>query len=137
LQEKFKDDPWKMLVSCMLLNLTSRRHVDKVIDQLFEKFPTANRMEAATPEAIGEIIRPCGLWRTRSVTLQKMSGHWSRMKLAFPFQDPPEREVARMPGVGPYALDSYRFFVLADTSRFESGDKELANWLLADHEALD
>ena len=137
IQERYRNEPWKLLVACVLLNITSRQQVDKVIDELFERFPNPVRMEAATDEEIGEIIRPCGLWRRRAGTLRRLSGQWSRIKLGWPFEDPPEQEVCRIHGVGLYALDSYRFFVLGDTSRFESGDKELAKWLLEDDVALD
>jgi methyl-CpG-binding domain protein 4 len=130
LQETLKDDAWKRLVSCVLLNITTRKQVDGVIDKLFERFPNAVRMQAATDEEIGEIIRPCGLWRKRADTLRRLSGGWTSARRTYPYGEVPAEEVARMPGVGPYALDSYRWFVLDDYSKFESGDKELAiHWL--------
>ena len=43
LQEIYKD-PWQMLVCCILLNLTHRRQVDKVREELFTKWPTPEKM---------------------------------------------------------------------------------------------
>ena len=40
LQEIYQDDGWKMLTCCMLLNLTNRKQVDTIRDELFKKYPT-------------------------------------------------------------------------------------------------
>ena len=42
LQEIYQDDPWKMLVCCILLNLTKRQQVDGIRHELFTKYPTFN-----------------------------------------------------------------------------------------------
>ena len=129
LQEKYADEPWKLLVCCILLNCTTRKQVDKMLDELFERFPNPIRMQASTDEELEEIIRPLGLWRRRTVILRKMSGMWWRIKRQYPYEDVPEEEIARLPGIGVYALDSYRIFHLRDRSRFDSGDKEIARHL--------
>jgi hypothetical protein len=54
---------------------------------------------------------------------------WAEIQLGHPFNHPDEKTVAKLPGIGPYALDSYRIFILKDRSRFESGDKVLAKYL--------
>ena len=40
LQEIYQPDGWKMLTCCMLLNLTNRRQVDVIRDELFKRYPT-------------------------------------------------------------------------------------------------
>ena len=39
LQEIYQDDGWKMLTCCMLLNLTNRKQVDTIRDELFKSTP--------------------------------------------------------------------------------------------------
>ena len=41
LQEIYQPDGWKMLVCCIMLNLTNRKQVDRVRHKLFKKYPTA------------------------------------------------------------------------------------------------
>ena len=47
LQEVYQDDAWKMLVCCILLNLTKRTQVDIIRDELFTLYPTPNKMKNA------------------------------------------------------------------------------------------
>lgn len=75
IEEIYWQNPWKLLVSCMvvlriiwrifgwwliyqLLNKTSGKQVRKIIDALFEKFPTAQDLEFASPEDLESIIKP-------------------------------------------------------------------------------
>ena len=44
LQEVYQDDGWKMLTCCMLLNLTNRKQVDTIRDELFKRYPTPQVM---------------------------------------------------------------------------------------------
>ena len=55
LQEVYQDDPWKMLVCCILLNVTHRRQVDKVRDKLFTRYPTATQMAFAADDELSEM----------------------------------------------------------------------------------
>ena len=47
LQEIYQDDGWKMLTCCMLLNLTNRKQVDTIRDELFKRYPTPSDMADA------------------------------------------------------------------------------------------
>ena len=44
LQEIYQDDPWRMMVCCILLNLTKRQQVDLIRDELFTLYPTPYHM---------------------------------------------------------------------------------------------
>lgn len=129
LQEKLKHDPWKLLVGCVLLNLTSRAQVDTVIDRLFERWPDPVSMsQASLPELI-EVLMPLGLYNRRAATLKSLSAGFIERKRSTNRGTLLEEDVEGLPGVGPYALDSYRIFVLGDRSRFDSGDKVLEAYL--------
>ena len=60
LQEIYQDDPWKMLVCCILLNLTKRQQVDGIREELFNKYPTEYEMMEADEKELSEILQPLG-----------------------------------------------------------------------------
>ena len=100
LQEVYQDDPWKMLICCILLNLTHRRQVDKVRDKLFTRYPTAVQMAFAIEDELSEMLKPLGFYNKRAVTLKRMSLEYVRG-----FTD-----VNQLYGVGKYATDSWEIF---------------------------
>ena len=71
LQEIYRDDPWKMLVCCILLNLTQRKQVDGIRHELFSKYPTEYEMIEANEDELSELLKPLGLYRKRAKTLMK------------------------------------------------------------------
>ena len=73
LQEIYQTDGWKMLVCCMLLNLTNRKQVDTVIDELFGRYPTTEDMMNDEHSDVVDIVQPLGLYNTRAERLIKMS----------------------------------------------------------------
>ena len=40
-QEQYRDDPWKMLMVCFMLNQTSHKQVDQIREEFFNRFPDA------------------------------------------------------------------------------------------------
>ena len=62
LQEIYLTDPWKMLVCCMLLNLTNRKQVDTVREELFTKYRTPKDMMNADHRELADILKPLGLY---------------------------------------------------------------------------
>lgn len=127
LQERYVDDPWKLLVCCILLNQTTRRQVDEVLEEreLFKKWPDCSSMAAADIKQLEMLIQPCGLWHRRARTLITFSEQWENW-LYEKRRRPEHADIRHFYGIGPYAIDSYRFFVDGDISRGPmSGDKEL------------
>lgn len=117
LQLKYQDDPWRLGVACCLLNQTTRKQVDRVIDELFDRWPTAESMAAADPKEIEPVIRSLGFGNRRSETLVRMAQ--DKLKgLSF----------NEWYGVGKYAWDSYLMFVLGQRDRVGVTDKELLRW---------
>ena len=76
LQEIYKDNPWQMLVCCMLLNLTHRRQVDKIRSELFYRWPTPEKMMEADQEELAKLLKPLGFYNKRAKSLVKMSKQW-------------------------------------------------------------
>lgn len=60
------DDAWKLLVSVRLAAQCTDARVKVVVEGLYEKYPDVNALAEATPEEIEEIVRPCGLGKSKA-----------------------------------------------------------------------
>lgn len=63
---EYGGDPWKLLVAVELSAQCTDARVNIVTKELFGKYPTAEAMSEADISAVEEIIRPCGLFRTKA-----------------------------------------------------------------------
>ena len=100
LQEIYQPDGWKMLTCCMLLNLTNRKQVDTIRDELFKRYPTPKDMMNANQSELAELLKPLGLYNRRAKSLKKMSeGYVKGFK-----------SVDELYGIGQYAMDSWEIF---------------------------
>lgn len=118
IQHDYLDDPWKMLVCCILLNQTTNQQVRKVLDPLFELMPNPETCVSVDPLKISEIIKPTGFYNIKASRIQKLSRKWIEG-----FSDPRD-----LPGVGKYAMESWEIFVNKKTD-FTPSDKKLKMYL--------
>lgn len=102
IQEVYVDDPWKIMVCCVLLNCTSRRQIDVIRDEFFERWPDANAMKVADPIEVASVIRSLGFYNRRSKALIRLATEWTESKWTSP---------KTLHGIGQYALDSWNIFV--------------------------
>ena len=100
LQEIYRADPWKMLVCCILLNLCKRTTVDRVRKELFEKYPTPEKMANADEDYLIKLFNPLGFQKRRTKLIKKMSGQFVN---GF-------NKVTELAGIGVYANDSWEIF---------------------------
>lgn len=126
IQLRYAGDPFRMLACCVLLNKTSRKQLDKIVDELFERWPTPDAMMDADAAELGELIRPLGLWRQRTTSLRKMAAQWDAIGGGTVL--PSVAQVYSLYGVGKYAVDSYEMFVRRDPDNVRPTDKELLRW---------
>ena len=63
---EFDGEPWKLLVMGRLSAQCTDARVNIVCRELFAKYPTCISLANASYEEIEEIIRPCGLFRTKA-----------------------------------------------------------------------
>lgn len=101
IQEYYVNEPWKLLVGCILLNRTTGRQVKQVIEKLFEEYPTVHALATANELGVSNIIASLGFKNKRAYTLIKFAKIW-----ICGFED-----VSELPGIGEYARDSYAIFV--------------------------
>ena len=118
LQEIYQPDGWKMLTCCMLLNLTNRRQVDVIRDELFKRYPTPKDMMNADESELAQLLQPLGLYNRRAKSLKKMSkGYVKGFK-----------SVDELYGIGQYAKDSWEIFQ-NNNMNVEPTDKVLQEYL--------
>lgn len=60
------DQAWKLLVSVRLAAQCTDARVNVVVQDLYEKFPDVNALADAEAEEIEQIVRPCGLGRSKA-----------------------------------------------------------------------
>lgn len=60
------DQAWKLLVSVRLAAQCTDARVNVVVEKLYEKFPDVNALAEAEVAQIEEIVRPCGLGRSKA-----------------------------------------------------------------------
>ena len=101
LQEIYWPDEWKILACCILLNQTTRTQVDQVRDRLFEKYPGPKEMAEADEQELSLMIKSLGFQNKRAKTLKKFSEAYLKQW----------ESVSDLPGIGPYAFDSWMIFI--------------------------
>ena len=116
LQELYWPDEWKILICCQLLNLTTRTQVDKIIDELFSRYPNALTMAEAEEDRLRQLLQPLGLVNKRVKTLKRFSNEY----LAKDWETPKE-----LYGCGKYADDAWRIFCRGDWRQVEPNDHAL------------
>ena len=91
-------DPWRLLVMGRLSAQCTDARVNVVCRELFRVYPTAEALAAAPEEAVEELIRPCGLFRTKAESIREAS----RMLVEEYGGVLPDtmEELLRFPGVG-------------------------------------
>jgi len=125
LQETLYDDPWKVLVACLLLNKTSALCVRRVIWDLFELCGTPEAALAVPVAAIERIVRPLGLAR-RAGLLRRLSAAYLDAKWV---------SVSELPGCGRYACDAHALFCAGTWATLKPpADKELIKYWTYLHE---
>lgn len=67
---EFGGEPWKLLVMGRLSAQCTDARVNIVCRELFAHFPTCESLAHASYEDIEEIIRPCGLFRTKARSIK-------------------------------------------------------------------
>lgn len=67
---QYEGEPWRLLVMGRLSAQCTDARVNVVCEELFRVYPTPQDMAAAELSELENIIRPCGLFRTKAVNLR-------------------------------------------------------------------
>ena len=101
LQESLWPDEWMILVSCMMLNCTSRKQVEKVLPRFMKNWPTTALFLKANKEDVVALCRSLGFANRRTENLFKMTeayvaNNWTHAR--------------ELPGIGKYAARAWEIF---------------------------
>ncbi|OJD13651.1 hypothetical protein AJ78_05908 [Emergomyces pasteurianus Ep9510] len=160
IQEKLAHNPFRLLIATIFLNRTRGEVAIPVLYSVFEKYPTITALAEAQEEDVVEMIRCLGFQNVRArkcITLAKLwietppvKGKRYR-KLHYPnkgdgrdikprecVEDDDPRvawEIAHLPGLGSYAIDSWRIFcrdelrgLASDWKGAEASDEFVPEW---------
>lgn len=118
IQEDYLNDPWKMLVCCILLNQTNNKQVRPILSSVFELIPDPMSTIGCDPKVLAAVIKTTGFQNVKASRIIKLSQKWING-----FKD-----VAELPGIGRYGKDSWEIFVNGNTD-LEVTDKKLNAYL--------
>lgn len=92
------DQAWKLLVSVRLAAQCTDARVNVVVQQLYKKFPDVEALAKAPVEEIEEIVRPCGLGKSKA---KDISGCMRMIYEQYDGKVPDNMdELLKLPGVG-------------------------------------
>lgn len=135
IQETVSGNLYKLLVAASLWNRTAGAQAKPIFRILIEKCPTVDHLSNMLGSDLANILRPLGLQNIRARRLISFANAWIMRppaktrryrRLHYPYpdcgrdvrsgevleeDDPREGwEISHLPGIGPYALDSFRIF---------------------------
>ncbi|KAJ4346533.1 uncharacterized protein N0V89_010464 [Didymosphaeria variabile] len=167
IQERICESLFALVVQAILWNKTKGTAARPILWKLLCTYPTPEALASADPLAVQEIIRVLGLQERRAQCLVKLANVWvaappcptrrygrrdypkkgdgrnvKDRELLAPDDEREGWEIGHLPGVGEYALDSYRIFgrdrlrrlqdaegVEPEWKRVVPSDKELAPYV--------
>lgn len=92
------DEAWKLLVSVRLAAQCTDARVNVVVKDLYEKFPNVKALAKASVDEIEEIVRPCGLGKSKA---KDISGCMKIIHEKYDGRVPDNmNELLELPGVG-------------------------------------
>ena len=95
---EYGGEPWKLLVMGRLSAQCTDARVNIVCRDLFDHFPTLSALADAPLEEIEDIVRPCGLYRTKAANIKDAC---MMLRDEFGGVLPPDMDtLLRFPGVG-------------------------------------
>ena len=108
------DQAWKLLVSVRLAAQCTDARVNVVVEGLYEKFPDVDALAAADVAEIEEIVRPCGLGKSKA---RDISACMKILKEDYDGKIPKDfNALLKLPGVGRTSANLIRGAVVGEPS---------------------
>lgn len=95
------DSEWLILVSCVLLNCTTRKQVDKVIPEFMKRWPSPDEFLSSDRDDVAEVIRSLGFVNRRVRVLFAMTSNYRHRTWT---------HVSELPGIGSYGSRAWEIF---------------------------
>lgn len=130
MQERYRDDPWALLIGCILFNMVHGSKAQPIHEEFLRRWPSAEFFEGEmryaylTIKEMIELFAPLGFQNRRADRIVKMTHDFLVLR-----PDLNENlSVTNLHGCGKYASDSfnifYRGYLVEDVS-----DKELKSYV--------
>ncbi|KAL3824248.1 hypothetical protein ACJIZ3_020277 [Penstemon smallii] len=119
LQEDHAFDPWRVLVICILLNVTTGLQARRVLSDFFRLCPNAQTATEVESKDIEKVIQSLGLYRKRAEGIQRFSAEYMKESWT---------HVTELPGIGKYAADAYAIFCTGKWERVRPIDHMLVKY---------
>ena len=119
LQEDVWPNSWMILVTCVMLNCTTRKQVEKVLPEFVKRWPTPQDFIKAATVDVATLIKPLGFVQRRTVALKRMT----ELYLTGPWSDPRE-----LPGIGEYGARAWEIFCKGDLGNEPPKDHALVQY---------
>ena len=92
------EDAWKLLISVRLAAQCTDARVNQVVPGLYAKFPTISALADADESEIEEIVRPCGLGKSKA---RDIKACMTMLRDVYDCKVPDDfNELLKLPGVG-------------------------------------
>jgi A/G-specific adenine glycosylase len=98
---------FQAIIAEVLLQRTQAETVAKFFPAFLARFPNWCSLANVSPDNIGEIIKPIGLWRRRSASLSSLALVMAARRGKFPRS---RQDIEQLPGVGQYIANSILLF---------------------------
>ena len=121
LQEDLGKDSWKIFVCCIFCNLTKRVQAEPYFWEVLRRWPNPLALSIASEKDLIDLIQPLGLSQRRAKALKRMSYEFIHKD----WKDDP----TKLYGIGKYASDAYRIFILDDWKDVQPNDGALINYV--------
>ena len=118
IQERYSDDPWKVLICCILLNQTNNKQVRPLIEDFFIKWSNPLSVRTEDKDRISTFIKPTGFQNIKADRIIRFSNEWAKGN----------RDLQKLPGIGDYGREAWRIFIDNDTN-FVPRDKKLKMYI--------
>jgi len=118
IQEEYLDDPWKMMVCCILLNQTNNKQVRPILSSLFDLIPNPESAIRCNQESLAAVIKTTGFQNVKASRIIKFSQKWIEGFI----------DVGDLPGIGQYGKDSWEIFINRNLT-ISTKDKKLLAYL--------
>jgi len=101
-------DPYRLIVTELLLQRTRAETVQRFVDNFFDTYPGWTELEKAPRNQLEVDLAPIGLQQRRAASLQRLAGSMLELGGIVPH----DREaIDRLPGIGQYIANSIELLV--------------------------
>jgi methyl-CpG-binding domain protein 4 len=120
IQESIAHNLYHLCIQAMLWNQTSGRQARPIFFKLIQLYPTPAHLAEASLSELTALLQPLGLHNIRARRCILFAQKWLELppeggkiyvRKGYPARGAEEGyEIAHLPGMGPYAIDSFRIF---------------------------